>query len=75
MFPRERARVSGTCIITDNTLSLYQAVQTPSLRSGVIMRGPQSERALLRYIHQRAIFCHLSTRSPMLQDTVRVQPA
>ena len=27
------------------------------------------------YIHQRAIFCHLNTRSPMLQDTVRVQPA
>ena len=27
------------------------------------------------YIHQRAIFCHLSSRSPMLQATVRVQPA
>ena len=27
------------------------------------------------YIHQRAIFCLLSSRSPMLQDTVRVQPA
>ena len=38
-----------SCIITDNTLSLYQAAQTPSLRSGVIMRGPQSARALLRY--------------------------
>ena len=34
-----------------------------------------SEVQLLRYIHQRAIFCHLSSRSPMLQDTVRVQPA
>ena len=30
---------------------------------------------LYYYIHQRAIFCLLNSRSPMLQDTVRVQPA
>ena len=55
-----------SCIITDNTLSLYQAAQTPSLRSGVIMRGPQSARILLRY----------NTHNPgMRRDYISIFPA